>query len=575
MSEALSKFGPRLKIALLVSILLKLWLVAAQPVVAAGWAGHDDRLFLELANHILRGEWLGDYSQFTLMKGPMYSLWIVGTFMVGVPLPLAQHLLYLCGCCLVVRALQPRFARRWMGFALFTFLWWQPMSYESRVLGRVLRQNFYTPATLLVFAGLIALTTRRNSTIVVRMAWGALLGLSVGALWLTREESVWIIPAIGLLVAISAWRSWRAGERLRPLLAPVLAASLCFAGVLGTISTLNYRHYGWFGTVEFRAPQFLAAYGALQRPIASHDVPYVPVSREMRLKLYDVSPSFAELKPFLEGGLGEGWAKACENLTGRPANEREIAGGWFMWALRDAVVAAGHGQSAREALTFYGRIAEEVNRACDAGSVGPVHRRRDTMMPPWRAEHTQRLRDSIVEYMEYFFLFRGFSVEGPSSNGTSDTLRLFRDLTRSPLTPSLEAPELDLPLQLQFDRMRLTVLRLIGKTFRWLCASVAITGLFPWIGMVVQLARKSRADSYLFWVTTTFLGTALSVVLINLLVHVLSFYNQSTGAFAQAYPLIVAFGTLAWIGFLNSSTVRQAIYHSPSPDRKPALSAVG
>src|SRR5437667_7139314 len=134
-----SRFSP-LVIGALALVVLKLWLVAAQPVVAHVDAIYDDRLFLELANHLLDGEWLGPYSQYTLMKGPMYSLFIAGTFWAGVPLPLAQHLMYLVGCALLVLALRPCFSATWQGFALFTLLWWQPMSYVQL---DILRQNLY------------------------------------------------------------------------------------------------------------------------------------------------------------------------------------------------------------------------------------------------------------------------------------------------------------------------------------------------------------------------------------------------------------------------------------------------
>jgi hypothetical protein len=39
-----------------------------------------------------------------------------------------------------------------------------------------------------------------------------------------------------------------------------------------------------------------------------------------------------------EGELGENWAKASQTTTHLEAAQREIAGGWWMWALRDAVV---------------------------------------------------------------------------------------------------------------------------------------------------------------------------------------------------------------------------------------------
>ena len=190
LSIAQSRYSA-LFIAALMLVVVKLWLVSAQPVVARGDAIYDDRLFLELANHLLDGHWLGPYSQLTLVKGPMYSLWIAATFLVGVPLPLAQHLFYLLGCTLLVLALRPCLSAAWQAFAMFALLWWQPMSYVEL---DVLRQNIYTPLTLLLFAGLCALETRRGASVPARLAWGALLGISAAAFYLTREEGVWVLP---------------------------------------------------------------------------------------------------------------------------------------------------------------------------------------------------------------------------------------------------------------------------------------------------------------------------------------------------------------------------------------------
>src|ERR1700730_16452387 len=157
----------------LLSVGLKFWLVAAQPVVAHANASFDDRLFLALTEQILKGHWLGPYSQFTLMKGPMYSVFIAGAYLVHVPLPLAQHLLYLFGCLLLVLALRPCFAARWQAPILFTLIWWQPMSYFEL---DILRQNIYTPLTLLIFAGLFALQTRQETALHWRFLWAMLLG---------------------------------------------------------------------------------------------------------------------------------------------------------------------------------------------------------------------------------------------------------------------------------------------------------------------------------------------------------------------------------------------------------------
>ena len=85
----------------------KLWLTRAQSVYAIAGAAHDDRLFLLLAESIVRGDWLGAYSQMTLAKGPFYSLWIAAMYWVGLPLGLSVQLAYAGACALFARACRP------------------------------------------------------------------------------------------------------------------------------------------------------------------------------------------------------------------------------------------------------------------------------------------------------------------------------------------------------------------------------------------------------------------------------------------------------------------------------------
>jgi hypothetical protein len=537
-----------LLIAALVLVALKLWLVAAQPVVAHANASFDDRLYLALAEQVIKGNWLGPYSQFTLMKGPMYSLFIAGAFLSGLPLPIAQHLLYLFGCALLALALRPCFSADWQVFILFVLLWWQPMSYVEL---DILRQNIYTPITLLLFAGLCALETRRRSDVYIRLGWGALLGISAAAFYLTREEEIWVVPGALLLIGTAGWNSWRAGDYFRPLLVPVLVAAVCAAGIVGAVCTLNYRYYGWFGTVEFRSREFLSAYGALQRPIASEEIPYVPVARDVRLKLYDVSPSFAELKPCLEGPIGLEWANYSDFLTGRPGQQLQIGGGSFVWALRDCVVASGHGNSAREALNFYQSMGNEINQTCDNGHITPARNRRDTMMPRWRTGQAQRIWETTPGYLADFLLFKGFSAYPTESWGSADLLALFRDLTRWRLAHSNEAPEFDLSPPSRLDSYRLAILQMLGEAVRWFCVAVIISGLALWT-RAAALVIYRRKMTYLFVVSSAALGSAFAVLVVNMLVHALAFRNRGFTALHEGYPLLVLFGVTAWMAALSS-----------------------
>jgi len=309
--------------------------------------------------------------------------------------------------------------------------------------------------------------------------------------------------------------------------------------IIGGVCALNYRYYGWFGTVEFRSPQFIAAYGALQRVIPTRELPYVPVTREAREMIYPASPAFSELRPYLEGPVGLNWSGASAPLTGRPREDLEIAGGWFMWALRDAVIAAGHSRNAADALSYYARVAAEVNAACDEGRL-PAGPRRDTLVPHWQRGHWTRLYRELPGYISYVATFEGFTARPAPSTGPASTLKLFSSLTRWQLAPSAEAPELDRPQQARADAWRITALDSVGALFRRLDACLVAAGVAGWLWLAAFRARQLRFD-YLFLVGTALLGGCIAVVAINYAIHLLSFPNMSPGAFAQAYPLMLLF----------------------------------
>ncbi len=388
--------------------LVKLWLVRGQAIYAIGPADHDDRLFLQLAEYLTHGGWLGPYNQLTLAKGPFYPCWIAFVYRLGVPLFFAQHLLYAGACALFVRACRPAIASGAARVAIYALLLWNPMSFDASSMGRILRQHVYGPLALIMFAALIALYLRRGQPLRRLAVWGALLGFAFACFWLTREESIWIVPSLLLLSAPSLINAWRASRAEFLQLCRVFGLAI-FSGLLPVLAvcTMNYGHYRWFGTVENRAPAFAAAYGAMLRVKVGPSLPFVPVTRAARAAMYQVSPAFAELRPFLEGGIGRDWAESSEGLTHRPPDEHQIGGGWMIWALRDAVTAAGHGQNAKRAQRFYRQMADEINRACDDGRL-PAGPPRSGFLPPWREGQTAELARTFVEFADFTVSFKSF-----------------------------------------------------------------------------------------------------------------------------------------------------------------------
>jgi len=534
MNPAAGAFGLR-RYAVLAAVLSLsyLWLVSAQPVFGLPGSNLDDEMFLSLARNLVMGKWLGAYSQYTLAKGCGYPLFIAAAFRLGVPLPLAEHGLYLASCWMCVRALRPVLHNDAWALGLFAALLWQPMSYwlDGPGGGNILRQNLYTPLTLLVFAGMAGCHTRRRAAAPVRAGWALLLGFSLSWFWITREESVWIVPGILLLAAATTIAGPRSEASWRSRLWPYLIAGAAAVGPVLSVCAINHRHYGWFGTVESRSPEFLEAYGALSRVRVEPPEDFVPVTRATRLAIYKVSPAFAELRPLLEGKVG--------GEFGGP--DRRFNAGMWQWALRESVVASGHGTSAAAALDLYRRIGDEVNAACDSGLL-PAGPRHDWFLPAWSASVTRRLREQFRPYLLHFVLFEGVNARAHRGNGTFQEQALFRDLTGWHLAPSDRAPGLATPAQKAYRDWRMGALQQIGSIVRWICAALVGLGMVAWIARLGSAVRRRRAPGYLWWISTAALACSACVFGIALLVHVTAWADWRPLRFMEAYPLLVLFG---------------------------------
>jgi len=411
---------------------IKIWLAAGQSLSAREAAVHDDRLFLSLAQNLLEGKWLGAFDQFTLIKGPFYSIWIAIAFISGFPLLLSQHLLYIGASLIFCISIRPLLSKPIYMLGLFTVLLFNPMTYTDETMTRVIRDGIYPALTLLIFSCAVGLLILANKYAKWVWLWSVSLGLFLAAFWLTREEGIWLLPSIGIIVLFSVYRSWKSrkleGGWLKPLYLWGSAFILAFV-LVSFVSLLNLQLYGLYAKTEFDARPFKSAYGALSRVKPKETLPKVPVSKQTRREIYQLSPAFSELEPYLEGEIGEMWAQLGEK---EEANKDEILGGWFMWALRDAVNSAGYYASGKFPAAYYNRLDDEIDAACSNESLD-CFPDRATFFPPWSVEFVRPFFSYLWRGGKFFVTFDGFNPTPSASHGTSENLNLFYDLTRERL----------------------------------------------------------------------------------------------------------------------------------------------
>ena len=411
-------------IYLLIIAAISLWIRSAYPLTAMPVYKHDDQLFVRLAHYLSAGQWLGPYDNLTLAKGMFYAMFIAATFWLAIPLKIAEHLLYLLICAMAA-SLVRRFSSNALGLILFFLLAFNPVVWNYG-FARVLRQGIYLSLALAVVTLLVIIAFPPSTSsrgLLKRFFLGISLGLAVTAYWLTREEGIWLAPAAIIVLAVALlailrpkWSPQPVNDalpsrsaQLKAIGLPLLIALATFTAADLTVAYLNYRYYGIFETNEFRAKDFLRAYGALSRIQPDHWRYAIPFPTDVRQRAYQVSPAARELAPWLEGSTGKFWLQiSCtySPIPGTPCDEVEASHAG--WELRDAVASAGHYKSGTDAMRFYRAMADQIDAACEAKTIACLPARATTRAP-FRPEYLKLLWADAKDTTRVTFKM----VEGP------------------------------------------------------------------------------------------------------------------------------------------------------------------
>jgi hypothetical protein len=345
-------------------------LAGAMPVSILTWQWADDGLYFRLAQEFADGNWLGPYDELTLMKGPMFPIFIGVASYTGLPfnlvLPIFHFLATLVFCAVIYRISGSRLLTLVVMLALLLcpglIIAWS----------RVLREWFYASLVLLYASTLIGVLYLCNSPRCYAVG-GLMTGMVAAVVWLSREESVWIVPCSVVLVVVAIAQKHFAEEKgagsqcksseLGGYAYALVFLMVGFSTIWGAVAFLNYANYGRMVTVEMKDEHMQAALAALESAGAIFSVPYVSVPEQARDAISAKSPSFAAVLPYFPKEPNQATCKLLPSTCG------DIASGWFIWEFRNAAAKAGMHKDAARAAEFYASVAEEVNAACNLGKL--------------------------------------------------------------------------------------------------------------------------------------------------------------------------------------------------------------
>ena len=399
----------------LASVLLYVLIYVNIPVAVLAGAMHDDGLFIAHGFSIAAGDWLGPYSQYTLMKGSGYPLFLAALSAFRFPVPLAQALLFAGATWLFAMVAQRLFRSLLITLMTFEFVLWN----FGPETDRITRDAIYHSQFVICFA-LMALAFFASGR--RRISLMAASGLCLGWMWITREEGIANLPAILIVAAYFGIAAKVRARGYRPLL-PVFAVFIFAAAMLPSlVAYRNYRRYQEFETVDIKG-EFAGALSALESIDQVHERPFLAIPREVREKAYRVSPTFARLKKvFDDPGLPQIVAWKDPGCGLLPTTCGDYAVGWFMWGLRDAAAVEGQYINAHTSEQFFHAIRIEIQQACRDGRL-TCHSSPVPFMPHLTAEELQAFPKAYWT-LTRDLLFLNLPASAPSpSVGTPEQVR--------------------------------------------------------------------------------------------------------------------------------------------------------
>jgi hypothetical protein len=384
-------------------VLIKLWMVGGHELLSK-FRPHDDSLFAGLAVHILEGNWLGEYNNKTLIKGVGYPVFMALSVWLGIPILTLQHLLYIFACTVTVIALKPVVRNPALLFLVFVLLLFNPLNYSYPLMSATLRASLYLSLSLSVFAALIGLWNRRSGTHWQSLLWSILLAVSFSWLWVTREESIWIIPGLLTFTVFYLFPSrLNTGSSILFRVIMLLIPVITFVLIHFSIVQMNKKSYGVSVTNELKSAEFTSALGGLMRIKPEQVKTHVTVSRDAQARAFEVSPTFAELKPYLEG-------------------ESKMLAAFYIWRLRSAVRRAGYYDRPADAtreFDFYKRMGQELELACDDGRLD-CYERAASLRPVWLRQFNNQVWPVFRELTTQALTFSLFQPSSAKSGSKED-----------------------------------------------------------------------------------------------------------------------------------------------------------
>ena len=308
---------------------------------------YDDMLMINKVKALKAGEYLGIYSSKTLIKGIIYPIFLLLTQKLNTTYSIVLTVLYILATVYLAYSLKKIIKNKACVVIIFAIILFNPLSYSSDVFQRVYR-NSLSIIELLFFLGAVINIIGSKKERVVNYI---ILGITTGAMLLTREDNIWTTIVLAILFVFKLYKDVRIKNILINLI-PIFVITI----ILNTVSYINYKNYNIYTYDEISKTHFKDAYLKILQIKDNEKKDSIAIPKSTFLKLAEVSKVFNFTKEEIE--------KKYE-LSGR--QNGEIYNGNIVWILRGWINQKNDFKDGKEADEYYLKLSNEIENLFNQG----------------------------------------------------------------------------------------------------------------------------------------------------------------------------------------------------------------
>ncbi|MBQ7410098.1 MAG: hypothetical protein IJW20_01800 [Clostridia bacterium] len=418
-------------IVIFILIAIRIYMILELPIYGYIDYIDDDQLQVHQAKSLVDGNWLGNYGYNTLLKGPVFPLFLAVISIFKVPYIFSVTLVYAIACCFFIYSIKDIIKNKLALIIIFAFMLFNPIMFSSS-FQRVYR-NSLTPTLAIVLMSLFNIVLiNRNENKMSKYVFGIVLASIVFPFfYYVREDSIWLVPFIlfySFVIIVSVINEIFKNKKIKiantlkmVLLILPLVTLIIFEQIIGSI---NLSYYG--GKVVNQNN-----FESLKNVIHSINIvknvdgnTEVTNSREKIKYLYTISPSLNKIKDNFEFSM--------DIITGGKGNE--IEDGMFLWGFLAGVSSSWYSTYEMQD-ELYKNISSEINVAIENGTVEtqelvPIFQ--DTLKSKFKLnEFMVEFKDAMNAINDYesFYLMDTYDSKVNYSDFYESRIREFLEIT--------------------------------------------------------------------------------------------------------------------------------------------------